>query len=156
MNIFSVKISVLVKKILKSWFHGKFLRVIAFYSTFPYVCIYVLWGKIKLPHCAVWKLRNFTAILQNFRQINVLLKNFAINWFDGKELCGSEFLVFPYCVDVPCAQCWKTRNSPSPTKYRQIDEKLTNSILFFRTQNSVKFQEEQSRSTQCTVEIAAI
>jgi len=59
----------------------------------------------------VWKLRNFTAtvISQIFRQINVLLKNFTLNWFDEKKLRGSEFLVFPHCV----AQCGNCRNSLS-------------------------------------------
>ena len=35
-NIFSVKSTFLPKKILRSWFHGKFLSVIAFSNTFPY------------------------------------------------------------------------------------------------------------------------
>ena len=35
----------------------------------------------------LWKLQNFTATIfsQKFRQINVLLNNFTINWFDGKR-----------------------------------------------------------------------
>ena len=35
----------------------------------------------------MWKLRNFTAtiFLQNFRQINVFLKNFTVNQFDEKK-----------------------------------------------------------------------
>ena len=35
----------------------------------------------------LWKFRNFIATVfsQKFRQINVLLKNFTINWFDGKK-----------------------------------------------------------------------
>ena len=35
-NIFSVKSTLLLKKLLKSWFDGKFLNVIAFSSTFPH------------------------------------------------------------------------------------------------------------------------
>ena len=40
--------------------------------------------------CTLWKSRNFTATVftQNFRQINVLLKNFSIKWFDEKILRG--------------------------------------------------------------------
>ena len=40
---------------------------------------------------------------QIFRQINVVLKNFTINWFDEKTLLGRKFLVFifPQCVHVP-------------------------------------------------------
>ena len=34
---------------------------------------------------------------QKFRQINVLLNNFTINWFDGKILHGREFFLFPHC-----------------------------------------------------------
>ena len=35
----------------------------------------------------LWKLQNFTAMIspQKFRQINVLLKKFTIDWFDGKK-----------------------------------------------------------------------
>ena len=35
----------------------------------------------------LWKLQNFTATIfsQKFRQINVLLNNFTIIWFDGKK-----------------------------------------------------------------------
>ena len=49
--------------------------------------------------CTLWKLRDSTATVfsQKFRQINVLPKNFTINWFDGKNFRGSEFLVFPHC-----------------------------------------------------------
>ena len=38
-------------------------------------------------HTTLWKLRNFTATLysQIFRQINVLLKNFTVYWFDEKK-----------------------------------------------------------------------
>ena len=48
----------------------------------------------------LWKFRNFTATVfsQKFRQINILQKNITINWFDGKKLDGSEFLVFPHCT----------------------------------------------------------
>ena len=40
----------------------------------------------KLWMFTLWKLRNFTAtiVTEKFRQINVLLKNFTISWFDGK------------------------------------------------------------------------
>ena len=42
------------------------------------------------------KFRTFTntGFSQNFRQINVLLKNFTLNRFDGKNLRGSEFFAF--------------------------------------------------------------
>ena len=73
-HYFHGKINVFTKEVTKELISRKIFksdRVLQYFS--------ILWGKIKLPHCAVWKLRNFTAILQNFRQINVLLKNFAIN-----------------------------------------------------------------------------
>ena len=56
----------------------------------------------KSEFVTLWKLRHFTATVlsQKFRQINVFLKNFAMNFFDGKKLCGSEFFVFPHCVHV--------------------------------------------------------
>ena len=44
----------------------------------------------------LWKLRNFTATIF-FAKIpsnQRLLKNFTLNWFGGKNLCGSEFLVY--------------------------------------------------------------
>ena len=50
----------------------------------------------------LWKFLDFTATVysQKFRLINVLLKNFTKNWFDGKKLRGSEFLVFPHCESI--------------------------------------------------------
>ena len=64
----------------------------------------------------VWKLRNFTATIfsQKFREINFLLKNFTLSWFDEKKLDGSEFLVFPHCVFDEIfwrnlrIKCWQT------------------------------------------------
>ena len=57
--------------------------------------------KFRFFH-SVWHVNcgNFGILLprffsQNFRQINVLLNNFAIIWFDGKNLRGSEIFVFP-------------------------------------------------------------
>ena len=47
---------------------------------------------VVFPHCVPW------FFLQKFCQINVLLENFTINWFDVKNLTGSEFLVFPHCA----------------------------------------------------------
>ena len=43
----------------------------------------------------LWELRNFTANIfsQKFREINFLLKNFTLNWFDEKNFHGNEFLV---------------------------------------------------------------
>ena len=43
--------------------------------------------------------------LQKFRQINVLLKNFTINWFDGNNLRGSEFL-FYVVYQTPFMKLW--------------------------------------------------
>ena len=77
--------------LLKSWFDGKTLmRVFSFFHT---VLCY--------PHCvlaAVRKLWNFTATIfsRKYRESNFLLKNFTLNWFDGKKIAwhGSNFLVF--------------------------------------------------------------
>ena len=44
-----------------------------------------------------------TVFSQKFRQINGLLKNFTVNWFDGKNLRGREFLVYRHCAH--CAHC---------------------------------------------------
>ena len=57
----------------------------------------------KCDSNTLWKFLNFAATVfsQKLRQINVLrvlLKNITINWFDGKNLHGREFLVFPHCV----------------------------------------------------------
>ena len=73
-----VKVTVLLKKLLNSWFDEIFVsvRVFFFFSFFHTVPFTLL------------KLRNFTATVfwQIFRQIKVLLKNFTMNWFDGKNL----------------------------------------------------------------------
>ena len=58
-------------------------------------------------HCAMHNFTAATIFSQIFRQINVLLKNFTINWFDGKNLHGSESLVFPH-YDVHIT-VWKLR-----------------------------------------------
>ena len=44
----------------------------------------------------LWKFRNFTATVfsQKFRQINVLLKNFTINWFDGRKFAWQRISRF--------------------------------------------------------------
>ena len=66
------------------------------------------------------------------------LKNFTLNWFDEKNLHGSEFFVFPHC-----AQCGKTKNLVSPRKYpkkfRQIWWK--NSLLLFSNFSVIQFHE---------------
>ena len=59
-----------------------------------------MWRVNFPPFAQLWKLQNFTATIfpQKFRQINVLLKKFTINWFDGKNFAYGEILVFPHCV----------------------------------------------------------
>ena len=91
-------------------------------------------------YITVWKLLNFTAtnFSQKFRESTGLLKNFTLNWFDEKNLHGSEFFVFPHC-----AQCGKTKNLVSPRKYpkkfRQIWWK--NSLLLFSNFSVIQFHE---------------
>ena len=41
-----------------------------------------------------------TIFSEKIREINVLLKNFNLNWFDEKKLHGSEFHVFPHCAKL--------------------------------------------------------
>ena len=71
--------------------------------------------------CTLWKLRSFpapaTIFSQKFRQINVLLKNLTINWFDGKSFEWqwisrfSTFWAAQYCtVWKKCSQ-WKSISS---------------------------------------------
>ena len=74
-----VKAKVLIK-LLNSWFHGIFFR----------------WENFSFFHTA-------TFISQNFRQINVLLKNLTVNQFDEKNVwqCAA-FLVFPHCAEFYC------------------------------------------------------
>ena len=45
---------------------------------------------------------SLTHFWQKFREINFLLKNFTLNWFDEKNFHGSEFLVFPQCDTQNC------------------------------------------------------
>ena len=74
------------KKLLKRRFHGKLLVMIAFLSAFPRHRHSV---EITESYC------NATFFSQNFRENNFLLMNFTLNWFDEKNLHGSEFFVFP-------------------------------------------------------------
>ena len=54
----------------------------------------------------MWKLLNFTATAFSlkFRQINVLLKNFTINWFDEQKLHGMA-VNFTFCHTAQCGKC---------------------------------------------------
>ena len=57
----------------------------------------------RTQHVTLWKFRNFIATVfsQKFRQINVLLKNITIHWFDGKKFAWqkiSRFSTLCYCT----------------------------------------------------------
>ena len=103
-NIFSVKSSFLIKKLLKSWFHGKFLSVIVFSSTFPHswavttlVSKHLIWRNIfGRREFLVFQHRGregkFT--LTHLRESKVLLLKLLKNWFHGKNFSEREFLVF--------------------------------------------------------------
>ena len=51
--------------------------------------------------------------LQNFRENDIFLQNFTLNWFDERILHGSEFLVFPQCAQhsVEILSQWKNISS---------------------------------------------
>ena len=55
---------------------------------------------------------------QKFRQINVLQKNFTLNWFDGKKIE----------VRATVPQCGKMRNSFSPKIFCEIKSLLTSLV----------------------------
>ena len=78
----------------EDWFHGKLIEICKNFTSLKYT--------------ALWKIRNFTATVfsQKFRQINVLLllKNYC-KFIWRNNLCGSEFLVFPYCVKLTAILC---------------------------------------------------
>ena len=93
--------------------------------------------------CTVWKLRNFTATIfsQKFREINFLLKNFTLSWFDEKKLDGSEFLVFPHCV--PVISTLRKRDHAQKFPWNQLFSNffskyvdLTEKLLIFPYKNS--------------------
>ena len=66
---------------------------------------------------------------QKFRQIDVLLKNLAINWLDGKTLHGSEFLGFPHTKSVENWSFWqKFRESNVFTK--EVTKELISHNIF--------------------------
>ena len=99
----------------------------------------------------MWKLRNFTATIfrKKFRESNFLLKNFAQNWFDGKNVHGIEFLVFTHCevathideiIESPESQCvilnMETCKIHSHRKkFRQINYL----VIFIKTVTFTKF-----------------
>ena len=74
----------------------------------------------KKPCSTVWKLRNFNATVfsQIFRQINVLLKNFTLNWFDEKKFTWQRISRFSTSHTV---QCGKAKNSLPRNLFRQIN-----------------------------------
>ena len=57
-------------------------------------------ARLVVKHCTYVELQNFTATVlsQKFRQFNVLLKNFTINWFDGKQICVAVIFSFFHTV----------------------------------------------------------
>ena len=74
-----------------------------------------------------WKLRHFTDMIfsQKFRQINVLLKNFTINWFDGRKfgwqwICRFSTLWHTVMWRVNCM--WWNLQQLNPQKiFREIN-----------------------------------
>ena len=84
----------------------------------------------------LWKLWNFTVtvFIQNFCQINVLLKNFTVNWFDEK-ICVAENLSFFHTL-FRVAQCWKKRNFLSP---KNISSNQLFSKFFSKNVSFTKF-----------------
>ena len=78
----------------------------------------------------LWKLRNFTATVfpQLFRQIKVLLKNFAVNWFDEKSFPWqwiSRFSTLCKITEFYCRHGFFSQN------IRQINLK-TNKELYYK------------------------
>ena len=71
---------------------------------------------LVFPHCVRTNYGNYRILLprflQNFRQINVLLKKFTINWFDGKRFVWQWISPFStlHCVLSTNTQCGKLKN----------------------------------------------
>ena len=63
----------------------------------------------------MWKLQIFTATVysQKFRQINVLLKNSSVNWFDGKNCVAENFAKIPsnwrFTKELYCKLIWRKK-----------------------------------------------
>ena len=96
-NFHSVTLVIFLQKFRENNFFHKQIR-----KQIDYTKYFISESKFTL-----WKLRDFTAMVfsQKYRQINVLLKNFTINWFGGKKLRSSEFLVSSHCVFKPLSNC---------------------------------------------------
>ena len=79
-NIFSVKSTILLNKLLKRWFHEKFW----------------VWSHfiVLFHNFGIWLTPLFH---KKFREINFLLKNCTLSWFDKKNCMATEFLIFPQC-----------------------------------------------------------
>ena len=59
--------------------------------------------------CTVWKLRNFIATIfsQKFREINFLLKNFTLSWFDEKNFAWQWIFRFSTLCEKFTLISWK-------------------------------------------------
>ena len=80
-------------KYISSWFHVKFVKIKEFYPILNELT-YIISMQITKEDLYSMQRRSFDH--QKFRQINVLLNNVPVNWFDGKSLHGCEFFVFPH------------------------------------------------------------
>ena len=123
-----VKVTVLLNKLLKSWFHEIFFGERDF-LVFPRNC------------------ENFTVTLfsQTFREINVLLKNFAVNWFDERNFAWHGSTV------------WKFRKFSRTKKiFREINSLVTYLVkpLLSRNfcQKSVRENFHKFHTALCTSE----
>ena len=54
-------------------------------------------GWLDVKHCTQFFCHDCFAKIPSNQRFTVL-KNFTLSWFDGNNLRGSEFLVFPHCV----------------------------------------------------------
>ena len=93
-------------------------------------------GNLWNYHTVLWKFRNFTATIfsQKFRQINVWVKNFTINWFDGikfswQKISRFSTLWMPQCHSVEFTQFlyhgfWKKNSVKTTSLVKSFTVKL--------------------------------
>ena len=85
---------------------------ISFYTMFAFAFSRSFRHVLIFTHCG-----NYGILLSRFyckKSLKSMFyeRNFTLNWFDGKNLHGSEFLVFPHCDICNTCKTWKEFFSP--------------------------------------------
>ena len=109
------QINVFTEEVTKELISRNFLRVIAFYRTFPH-CVHA-------AQCRNYRNSLSCIFGKNLVQVTVLLIKSLKSWFDEKNFDESKFFIFPQCMYI---HLWKNENFSLTKKIiRQINSLAT-------------------------------